>query len=171
MAKIYTKKGDDGYTNLVGTRVQKKKKIFQTLGMIDEINSMLGLCYALSTEADFTNIQKLLMNISSNLAGYKKDLNLEQEIKTLEQEIDEITAKIPPLAAFVLTGGSVCGATVHLTRAKVRLLEQHLFKEKTKTPKDILKFFNRLSDYLFTYARYINFLEKKEEKKLNESSN
>ncbi len=167
MVKIYTKKGDKGYSNLANTRVKKSNAVFLTLGMIDEVSSMLGLCNSLSQEIDFTNIQTVLMHISSNLAGYKKKLYLTQETKTLEQEIDEITSKIPPLNKFILAGGSQAGATIHLTRAKVRLLEQHLLKNKKGITQDIFIFFNRLSDYLFTYARYINFLENKSEKELN----
>ncbi len=167
MVKIYTKKGDSGYTNLVGTRIKKSEPIVLILGMIDEINSMLGLCNTLSPKVDFTKIQKLLMNISATLAGYKINLNLEQETQTLEQEIDEITAKIPPLNKFILIGGGVCGATIHLTRTKVRLLEHHLCQNLSSTSPDILKFCNRLSDYLFTHARYINFLENKPEKEFN----
>ena len=173
---IYTKFGDKGKTSLYGGKtVSKGSTRVESYGAIDELNSYLGI--VLSTLKNKTlkikliQIQKDLFEIGSSLSSLStnKDINLAKYLslrtKDFEAEIDTLTKKMPELENFILPGGGKTGSNLHFARTLVRRAERRvvLLSEKEKVLPEILIFINRLSDHLFTYARFINFKEKKKE--------
>lgn len=148
--KIYTKTGDKGETSLFnGLKVKKSHKIIEALGTIDELNAWMGLL-------KLTDIQKDLMAISAQVAGFKKFKSL--KVERLEKEIDRMQEELPELRNFILPMGQI-----HLARAVCRRAERRIV-DPARGRDDILKYLNRLSDYLFVLARWENF--KKGEKEI-----
>ncbi len=167
--KIYTKTGDEGTTSLYGgKRVPKTDKVIEAIGSVDELNSLLGLCAGkLNQEYRriFERIQSELFVIGSILAtpddadAKLKHLKVnEKSVTQLEKEIDLFTEKLEPLHHFVLPGGSEQAALVYLARAVCRRCERNLDALKlTGTSKKLVySYINRLSDWLFTFARICN---------------
>lgn len=173
-SKIYTKTGDKGTTGLIGgTKVPKSHLRIEAYGTIDELNSFIGLLTDhlnnTGTATPLLNeIQDRLFTIGSSLAcDPEKEPRLkipdlkEEDINTLEHEIDRMEAELPPMKSFLLPGGHIAVSTTHITRcvcrraerACVRLQDQQLFVEPL-----VLRYLNRLSDYLFVLARYIGQL-------------
>jgi cob(I)alamin adenosyltransferase len=161
--RIYTRTGDAGQTGLFdGTRVAKDDVRIEAFGQIDELNSVLGLlrCEPLAppTEAELVRIQNDLFAIGSDLAtpgGRKSEAMLDGRIRDHERLMDEHTAALPPLKAFILPGGSREAALCHLGRAVCRRAERvcwAMHRQHPISPK-ILIYLNRLSDLLFTLAR------------------
>lgn len=170
--KIYTKKGDQGETSLFGgQRVKKNHPRVNAYGTLDETNSMLGLAlsYIPEKEAVVRNrlirIQNALFQMGSEIASTKTlppHLTLVQakDIEQLEQEIDEMEASLQPLKRFILPGGSPAGATLHVVRTLVRKAERLVveFSEPIALRPEVLQYLNRLSDYFFVCARYVNWI-------------
>jgi cob(I)alamin adenosyltransferase len=168
--KIYTKTGDKGKTSLIGgTKVFKNDIRIATYGTIDELNSHIGLVRDYTPGEHNRNILKQVQDrlfvIGSSLAcDPKKETGMhipdlkEQDIKLLEKEIDDMNEQLPPMKNFVLPGGHVAVSSTHIARCVCRRAErlcvnmqQHeLFVEPL-----IIKYINRLSDYLFVLARFI----------------
>ncbi|HEX8931784.1 MAG TPA: cob(I)yrinic acid a,c-diamide adenosyltransferase [Patescibacteria group bacterium] len=171
---IYTRTGDKGQTSLFdGTRVSKAHPRVNTYGTIDELNSILGAARAqlkaLNSKGtivtkELEKIQHDLLDIGSALAMPHPlpIIGLENRAKVFEQLIDVMTAKLPELKAFILPGGSKAGSFLHIARTVVRRAERQLVELMVKEPVDqaIVIYLNRLSDLLFTMARYVNHLEK-----------
>jgi cob(I)alamin adenosyltransferase len=142
-------------------------------GTIDELNSVIGvvLCAAknlkLETKKELIKIQNDLFTIGTNLLNFNSQIGgyLQTRTKEFENLIDRMTLKLPKLNNFILPGGGKTGANLHLARAIRRRMERKIVKldSKQKLNKDILIYFNRLSDLLFTMARFVNFKEKKKE--------
>ncbi|MCR5710257.1 MAG: cob(I)yrinic acid a,c-diamide adenosyltransferase [Bacteroidales bacterium] len=171
--KIYTKTGDAGTTSLVGgTRVSKAHPRVMTYGDLDELISCIGLlrCEVASLELPggaapeelpLRRIQIHLMNVSAHLANDGRSTKLkpldEGETAFLEQEIDRMTALLPPQTAFVLPGEPHASSLAHVARTICRRAERSAVQIEDKTEQDTLalKYVNRLSDYLFTLARYL----------------
>ncbi len=155
---IYTKTGDKGETGLIGgKRLSKDSPIIHALGSIDEVNSWLGVV------GGFKDIQKDLMTISSILAGAKFNFPL-SKTKDLEKKIDKLEKKLPKLKGFVIPQGK--SAEFHFARALVRRAERAvvaLHCSPSTVHRSLLTYLNRLSDYVFTLARYSNFKEKVKE--------
>ena len=165
--KIYTKGGDKGKTSLVGgSRVSKSNDIIDAIGNVDELNALLGLVVCdlkkpfISTLKD---IQNDLFDIGADLATpiNKKGTALrinKDYIVYIEKEIDKINNNLPPLNSFVLPGGSKISSIIHLARTVNRRCERSVVKsnEKQKVNIEVLKYLNRLSDYLFVLARALN---------------
>lgn len=176
--KIYTKVGDEGKTSLIGgTKVNKSDIRIESYGTIDELNAYIGLIIDNTKDSKsiqiLQEIQDRLFTIGSALAcDPNKDIALkipdllETDITLLENEIDAMQAMLPELKHFILPGGSTCVSFIHVARCVCRKAERIcvLLKENNSfvEPK-ILKYLNRLSDYLFVLARFSLFLEKKEE--------
>ena len=171
---IYTRTGDRGTTSLMnGQRVSKAHLRVETYGSIDELNSAIGVVlaevqsYSSKLKAELVRIQNDLLEIGSALANPKaKGLNyLEKRVKEFEKLIDYMTQKLPPLVNFILPGGGKAGSLLHLARAISRRVERKIvaLNTKEKTDKNIIIYVNRLSDLLFTMARFANFKEKKKE--------
>jgi cob(I)alamin adenosyltransferase len=166
--KIYTKKGDSGETSLFGgERVLKQHIRIDTYGTVDELNSVLGVALAHpcsdNTRGWLNEIQKQLFVLGADLATPpEKQARIERiteaDTDYLEKAIDEMEESLPALKTFILPGGSLCGAQLHLARTICRRAER-LAVECTRsediTP-EVLKYLNRLSDFLFTLARYEN---------------
>jgi len=153
--KIYTRTGDSGSTSLFDmTRVSKSSILIDLLGDIDELNSFIGI---IESEKILKDIQIWLFDLGSIIANPKKKFNFDisQEfIKILEREIDEMTAELPKLSNFILPNGNI-----HLSRAITRRCERKMVEAKSlysHIDDNCLIFINRLSDYLFTLARYEN---------------
>jgi len=164
--KIYTKKGDDGTTGLIGgTRVDKFHLRIECYGTVDELNSYIGLVrdYQMDEQmrADLKSIQDLLFTIGSNLAADPEKNKMQlpeiqsENISWLEQKMDEMTASLPELKHFILPGGHQSVSTTHIARCICRRAERlvvHLSK-KDKVEPFVIQYLNRLSDYLFILAR------------------
>lgn len=156
---VYTKTGDKGKTGTAsGKRVSKSSKIIQAIGAIDELNSYLGII------GKFTDVQRNLFTINSILSGAKLQLP-KDAIKKMEREIDEMEERMPVLANFIIYSGTPRATKIYYARALCRRAERILVAASdSKYPNlDKLAYLNRLSDYLFTIARYTNFKKKVKE--------
>jgi cob(I)alamin adenosyltransferase len=157
---IYTRTGDSGLTSLFGgKRVLKCEELVDVYGSIDELNSWVGLLNAQSKTYSFSKVQSDLLIIGSSLAGGKIDLTpLTSRITEMEREIDRMDKTLPKLSNFILPGGSVLAAQIHIARSVCRRVERQAVAVSQKEHIDsvIVKYLNRLSDLLFTYARFIN---------------
>jgi len=169
-SNVYTKTGDKGDTSLVGgTRKSKADKLIDLYGEVDELNSFLGVLRA-SIDSDKTYIlflQKLqhsLFNLGSLLAcetEKRAQYNLPSIPKTLideiENQIDQLESELTPLKEFILPGGSISAANSHVCRVVTRRVERKLVSlNEVDRPDNALEFLNRLSDYFFVLARYLN---------------
>ena len=178
ITRVYTKKGDDGMTSLVGgTRVTKTNARVEAYGTVDELSANLGNLASWMKDGDdkdlIVRIQRNLFTVCSNLAtdqsvvpvGPSYTLNPE-EVILLEDEIDAINASIPPQTAFILPGGSHEAAICHVCRTVCRRAERRIFflHETSPVQQEILSYMNRLSDYLFVLARKLNFIDGVREK-------
>lgn len=171
--KIYTRTGDQGSTRLLsGKTVSKADQRLSVYGTTDELNSWLGLCQIKipkNCSIDLTPVQNELFNVGSLLAC--DDLNFlsklpqvtPENIARMEHLIDQMTAELPPLKNFILPGGSEAAAMVHVARTVCRRAEREYAQfttvEKALPAEMALVgiYLNRLSDYLFVLARYVNF--------------
>lgn len=162
--KIYTKTGDAGTTSLVGgTRVSKAHPRVMTYGDLDELISLLGLLRCETAEEDLPlrRIQIHLMNASAHLANDGRSTKLkpldEGETAFLEEEIDRMTAALPPQKAFVLPGEPRASSLAHVARTVCRRAERSAVQIDDKSEQDevAIRYINRLSDYLFTLARFL----------------
>lgn len=175
--KIYTKTGDKGMTSLMGgKRVRKDSQRVDSYGTVDELNSVLGVVSSFLTgknekvlhvKDEIERIQNDLFDIGSHLADPGADplSFLPIRVATFEKIIDQMTSKLPPLRNFILPSGSHAGAHLHQSRTVTRRVERRLvaLSQKEKVDISILIYFNRLSDLLFTMARYINHKDKQPE--------
>ena len=171
---IYTRTGDKGKTSLFnGQRVSKADLRVETYGTIDELNSVLGVVLSskyqvLSIKKELIEIQNDLFEIGSSLANPSLISHLSfliSRVKDFERFIDKMTEQMPPLKNFILPGGGKAGAILHLARAISRRAERRIVElnNRTKIDNNIIIYVNRLSDLLFTMARFANFKEKKKE--------
>jgi len=164
--KIYTKTGDKGTTALFGgKRISKADLRIETYGTVDELNSYIGLVRDQEVNAKRKNslveIQDRLFTIGSILATepgntkVKVPALLEKDVTFLEHEIDAMEAKLPPMKSFVLPGGHQSVSFCHITRTVCRRAERLVIAlhAKQKTDERIIKYLNRLSDYLFVLSR------------------
>jgi len=167
--RVYTKTGDDGTSGLIGgTRVEKYDLRLESYGTVDELNSWLGL---IRSQPIDQNTREILLSVQNNLfvigARLATDLSKADlahrlplrmdEITKLEKEMDRILDQLPPMEHFVLPGGSNTISYCHLARTVCRRAERRvcqLAKEVT-IPPELIKYLNRLSDYLFVLSRKI----------------
>lgn len=181
---IYTRTGDKGKTSLRdGKRVLKSDPRVESYGNIDELSSLIGVAIAqvensksksktyIEIVDELQKIQNDLFEIGANLADPKaknaKNFNifLKQRVDEFEKQIDEMTKKLPEITHFILPGGSLFGANIHLCRTFCRRAERFIVRLSQKEVIDdmIVVYLNRLSDFLFEAARLVNFLDKKKE--------
>ena len=166
--KIYTKKGDQGDTYLLGGSVVKKNHIkLECYGTIDELNAFIGHIYDQldndSQKKILLKIQNQLFNIGSCIAFDGKEYNIklpkikEDDILMLEKEIDKMDALLPSLNNFILPSGHSIVSQCHIGRTVCRRAERNLvaLSEKDEIDTIHLKYLNRLSDYLFILGRFI----------------
>lgn len=173
---IYTKKGDKGQTKVFDKKTGKLTTIFKAscqitaIGSLDELNSFLGVLASykvteLQSYGELTkeikDVQNSLFTINSILAGSKLRFS-KTKVKKLEKQIDEWEGRLPVLKNFVFYGGSYESTLLFYARSVSRRAERDLvaFSKEEKVSPAILSYVNRLSDYLFMMARWINFEKK-----------
>lgn len=182
--KIYTRTGDKGRSSLyTGERRAKSDRVFAALGAVDELSCQLGLAKELATagqaaEQDWTEqlvrVQCILQDIGSCVAtpaSSAREAHLaavgltDRHSKELEEWIDAYTETLPPLENFILPGGGVLAAQLHLARAAARRAEREVVPlvEEGECVPEAGRYLNRLSDYLFTVARAASRAEGREE--------
>ncbi len=174
--KIYTKTGDKGTTALIGgTRVPKHHQRIEAYGTVDELNSFLGLLrdkiQSEEIKTDLIKIQNELFNLGAflaldpdkkKLANGKNRLDIdpidEKSIEFLENKIDMMNEKLPPMTNFVLPGGDERISICHICRTIARRAERKttLINETQAVNPLLIKYLNRLSDYLFILARKLS---------------
>lgn len=172
--KVYTGSGDRGKTSLFsGERIPKNDLRIEAYGDVDELNSVIGGLVAGLPEtlqpltAELTRIQGDLLDVGAWLATTPGSAAVEMlspfkpgKVAWLEAAIDRLDENLPPLKGFILPGGHPAGAWAHIARTVCRRAERHALKI-TQDPQDesaqmILTYLNRLSDYMFVFARYCN---------------
>jgi len=169
--KIYTKTGDKGETSLIGgTRVPKYNERIEAYGTLDELNSFIGY---LRDQLSDIHLREVLLRIQENLFTAESELatDPEKEIKRalphlteedvleLEYEIDAMNLHLPDLNSFILPGGHPLVSLCHICRTVCRRGERIIIKLATETAVDeiLIKYVNRLSDYLFVLAREVAY--------------
>lgn len=170
-SRLYTGTGDAGKTSLVGgTRVEKYSKRIEAYGTVDEFSAHLGLLstFAANTiaiKSEITAIQNRLFDVGTYLAtaqaeGSQEPIKglTEADVEDLEKAIDALDAEVPKTNAFILPGGTRAAAEAHIARTVCRRAERRILALWAESYVDplVLKYFNRLSDYLFILARYYN---------------
>jgi cob(I)alamin adenosyltransferase len=172
--KIYTRTGDDGTTALgSGERRKKYDLRISAYGTIDEVNAALGIARLHTADdppldAALSRIQNDLFDVGADLCtpgkgrgpGGARLTVTEHQVTWLEAEIDRLNAELSPLRSFVLPGGSAAAATLHLGRTVCRRAERLIAELKDRSGEEVsaevLKYVNRLSDFLFVASRYAN---------------
>lgn len=172
--KIYTRTGDDGTTGLVGgTRVKKYDIRLESYGTVDELNSYIGLIRSQQsdkhTDEVLEKIQHKLFVIGANLATEDSiDLIRKQmpckksDVEMLEYEMDLIIAVLPELRNFILPGGCEASSFCHVARTVCRRAERRIIElsEQAEVDSNLIKYINRLSDYLFLLSRKVTMDQK-----------
>ena len=176
---VCTKTGDRGTSSLfTGERRQKTDPIFEALGTVDELNSFIGLAASCISQnsakhaaiaASLEQIQRHLLDAGSVIATPDKamaqQLRFDPKVWTgsIEQELYRMEAELPPLDCFIVPGGDNGAAQLHVCRSVCRRAERAIVAVReseeaanTKLFLDTQRFFNRLSDYFFVLARYVN---------------
>ncbi len=175
---IYTKTGDTGTTSLVGgSRVSKDDARVEAYGTVDELNSHIGLLAEMfrgqqggyfdelkSVQHNLFTLQTLLATEDEALYARLPQLP-DVEVEILERQIDTITALLPQLHNFVIAGGNAVGAQCHVARTVCRRAERCVvtLARQAKVDPVLLRYLNRLSDYLFVLARRAVVLDGKQE--------
>ncbi|MDP3854745.1 cob(I)yrinic acid a,c-diamide adenosyltransferase [Phenylobacterium sp.] len=169
--KIYTRTGDGGATRLAtGEQVSKASLRVEAYGGVDEANACLGMA-RLHTAAEpafdamLARVQNELFDLGADLAtppreGETNTLRMiDSQTERLEREIDALNAELPPLASFILPGGTAAAAALHLARTVARRAERtavSLVEAGEPVSPAAMKYLNRLSDFLFVAARHAN---------------
>jgi cob(I)alamin adenosyltransferase len=167
--KIYTRTGDEGETSLFDQqRISKADPRVDAYGDIDELNAWLGLMRAggLSPDLDETivRIQRDLFAVGAQLADpsdrlaarTKKAFITDDDVARLEAAIDRFETEVPPLTKFILPGGATLGAAIHVSRTVCRRAERHMVGLTPPADGVLIRYINRLSDFLFVIARVAN---------------
>jgi len=164
---IYTRKGDRGKTGIYGSkkRISKSDQRVWVLGSIDELNSQLGLVLSLLSDPEirgiFEDLQEDLFEIAAEIAANKHPIKKfrfkKSKTTKIERLIDYYWPRLPKLQRFVFPGGSTTAAQIHISRALCRRVEREMVE--IKVDPSILSYINRLSDLLFTLARWVNYKE------------
>lgn len=161
LTKIYTRTGDAGDTGTAsGERIAKDDVLIQVQGDVDELNSLLGVlaCKLDDTQRDIIlHIQHILFDLGGEIS-LGQALLKQPRVSELEQRIDEINSQLAPLKEFILPGGNEAAALCHLARAVCRRAERSMVTmTKTHELNPVsMAYINRLSDFLFVFARVLN---------------
>ncbi|KAJ8286079.1 hypothetical protein GJAV_G00034310 [Gymnothorax javanicus] len=179
--KIYTKTGDKGFSStFTGERRPKEDGVFEALGTTDELSCAIGLAREFCVEQghaftdELEKIQCVLQDLGSNIATprssarqshIKKTVFSRQVVSDLETWIDKYTAELPPLTNFILPSGGKSSVALHVARSVCRRAERSVapIVRSGEADAEVAQFLNRLSDYLFTVARYAAMKEGKKE--------
>ncbi len=177
LSRIYTRTGDSGTTALgTGERRRKDDLRIEAYGTIDEANSMIGLArVTTATEPAWARVDAMLLCVQNDLFDLGADLCMpaqgtrhgveplrivQAQVDRVERKIDDLNAELEPLNSFVLPGGCAAAAALHMARTVTRRAER-IIVALAATPGEevgepVLKYVNRLSDFLFVAARYVN---------------
>lgn len=170
ITRVYTGGGDEGDTGLGGgQRVSKDALRIEACGTVDELNSLIGLAIArglaVEVDEDLRTVQNDLFDLGADLAVLQEDkpgtgaCGIESgHVTRLEVKIDALGEKLGPLEEFILPGGSVGAATLHLARTVCRRAERVVVSLSKEEPVggQVIAYLNRLSDLLFMLARMQN---------------
>ena len=180
ITKVYTKRGDKGETDLLGGGAARKDSLkVESYGCIDETSSFIGLARYYTKnkviKERLKEIQNKLLVLGGILASddrgkeMMKDQIKEEDIKLLEEYIDEYNQKLPPLTHFILPGDDEVAAHFHVARTVVRRAERRIVSLAAQEDLNplIQKYVNRLSDLMFVLARYSEEVENKKWKSTN----
>lgn len=166
--KIYTRTGDSGQTSLAGgKRVSKTHPRLEAYGTVDELSSHLGLLSSQLTDhhhrQTILTIQQTLFSLSAILATepeskWQPEPLSPSHTEKLEAEIDHLQQQLPALHSFIIPGGSQAACQAHVCRTVSRRAERRILAltEEIEVSADVLRYVNRLSDYLFVLARHLN---------------
>ena len=169
--KIYTKTGDKGQTSLIGgTRVAKNSVRVEAYGTVDELNSYLGLIRSFPIAPELTDqlivIQNILFSVGGNLATDTSVKEVrsglvvtDEDIAFLERAMDRMDETLPAMTHFILPGGEQASSFAHIARTVCRRAERRVLDVAAQYDVDerVIRYINRLSDYLFVLARKIAF--------------
>lgn len=176
--KIYTKTGDKGATSLIGgTRVPKSHIRIESYGTVDELNSYLGVvndsCGNEAIGDWLREIQDRLFTLGAELATTpEKEVKMklpdlhDEDVTWLEERIDKMNEELPEMRSFIIPGGNMAASMCHVSRCICRRAERlcvGMNEAGEHVPDLIVRYLNRLSDFLFTLARYIGHLAGAEE--------
>lgn len=151
--KVYTKKGDKGYTSIIGgSRVKKSDDVINAIGTVDELNAYVGIIRSYQDSDVLGSIQNTLFDIGSHLAGFVGDNSY--DVSILEKEMDTMSKQLEPLKNFILPTGNQVVCHCHIARTVTRRTERTLVGLDCNN--DLVKYINRLSDYFFVLARYLS---------------
>lgn len=170
--RIYTRSGDKGTTALVyGKRVAKNDARVEAYGTCDEANSMIGMALSFLHDVEWDKkeafleklyrIQTVLFHVGAELST-PSDREVAWKLKAshiteLEEQIDEWSEELPPLTQFILPSGHSASSSLHLARTIVRRAERMAVVVQDELGESLaISYLNRLSDYLFVAARYVN---------------
>jgi len=170
--RIYTRSGDKGTTSLVyGRRVAKDDARVEAYGTCDEANSVIGVALSHLLEVDWSEkeyflqkmyrVQTLLFHVGAELST-PEDREVAWKLKSshieeLEKQIDEWSADLPPLKNFILPSGHIASSSLHFARTVVRRAERMAVSiDDNERHHLAISYLNRLSDFLFVAARYVN---------------
>ena len=180
ITKVYTKRGDKGETDLLGGSAARKDSLkVESYGCIDETSSFIGLARYYTKNKVIKERLKEIQNKLLVLGGFlasddkgketMKDQIKEEDIKLLEEYIDEYNQKLPPLTHFILPGDDEVAAYFHVARTVVRRAERRIVSLAAQEDLNplIQKYVNRLSDLMFVLARYSEEVENKKWKSTN----
>lgn len=171
--KIYTKTGDKGTTGLIGgARVSKSHIRIESYGTVDELNSFIGMVNDMAQNEEISGwlreIQDRLFTIGSALAtNPDKEVKMklpdihDEDVTWLEQRMDKMNERLPDMRSFILPGGNLASSTTHVARCVCRRAERicvGMQENGEYVPDLIIKYLNRLSDFLFVLARYVAHL-------------
>lgn len=170
--KIYTRTGDAGQTSLRwGERISKDALRVEVYGTVDEANAFVGLAISHLRSGVADDLRQMLLRIQRELFDVGADLSTppdrskgeqpkvtEPQVAQLEADIDQLQAGLEPLRNFILPGGTETASALHVARTVARRAERRLVTLMEQEPGDpvLLKYLNRLSDFLFVAARYAN---------------
>ncbi|MEM6553364.1 MAG: cob(I)yrinic acid a,c-diamide adenosyltransferase [Planctomycetota bacterium] len=171
--KLYTKRGDDGETDLFGgQRVAKDQLRVEAYGSVDELNAALGLAIAACGGNEQTRVRGVLQGLQHRLFDLGADLAtppdaagagkvrriVMEDVEPLEKQIDDLDAGLPALRAFILPGGTELAARLHVARTVARRAERRVVSlmQAEEVGEPIAKYLNRISDLLFVLARAAN---------------
>ncbi|MDY6912874.1 MAG: cob(I)yrinic acid a,c-diamide adenosyltransferase [Planctomycetota bacterium] len=166
--KLYTKTGDDGFTQQPGgQRVGKDSPCIEAVGSIDELSAQIGLCFQAAEQAGQVEIAEVLAPLQAELFGVGALLSTAEAdvkpsdpaVERMERQIDAMCAELLKLASFILPGGCKLACRLHAARAVCRRAERRvvaLAQAGAKLPPVVLRYFNRLGDLLFAAARMAN---------------
>jgi len=165
--QIYTRTGDKGYTRLIGgSQIAKDSKRVVAYGTVDELNSVVGIAASMSEkfndlQKELNTIQQYLFDCGNDLANPAIDATYrmtKENTLWLEERIDFYSDKAPTVESFILPGGTTLASYLHFARTVARRAEREIvsFQWSNDTNPEAVRFVNRLSDYFFAVARFVN---------------